>query len=72
MSFFKIEPWAHQAKTFEKCKRRKFFALFYEMGTGKTATVINIVRYKFALHKKVLKTLKEEKKRLVKEILDLE
>ncbi len=56
-NFFKVKPWIHQDETFETCKDRDFYGLFYEMGTGKTATAINIVRWKYALAKRVLRTL---------------
>ncbi len=57
MGFFKIPPWNHQEVTFETCKTRMNYALFYEMGAGKTGTAINIVRYKYAQNNRVMKTL---------------
>ena len=54
---FKIKPWDHQKKAIERSMSMPEFALFFEMGTGKTATAINILRIKFAQDKKLLKTL---------------
>lgn len=52
-----IKPWAHQLDAIERAKDLPEFGLFFEMGAGKTMTAINIARYKFATHKKILKTL---------------
>ena len=41
----------------EKVKNQNDFAFFMEMGTGKTLSTITTLRYKFAEHKKILKTL---------------
>ena len=56
---FLIEPWDHQRKTIEHVLQNclNFFALFYEMGAGKTLTVINIYRGKCNQDKKLLKCL---------------
>lgn len=43
MKYF-IEPWAHQKKAVEFARTQRDLALFWEMGTGKTATTINILR----------------------------
>lgn len=36
--------WQHQLSAIEKAKARDDFGLFFEVGTGKTATAINILR----------------------------
>jgi SNF2 family DNA or RNA helicase len=41
---YKIHPWKHQREAVEIASRRSSYALFFEMGTGKTATAINILR----------------------------
>jgi len=43
---YKLKPWKHQRKTIEHVldNNLDFFALFYEMGAGKTGTAINIFR----------------------------
>lgn len=54
---FKIQPWKHQLDVLERVKDLNQFAILAEMGTGKTGTLINILRYKFNERKKILKTL---------------
>jgi len=54
---FEIEPWSHQLRTIQECIHRKYFGLFYEMGGGKTATAINILRMKCNQERTVLPTL---------------
>lgn len=54
---YKIEPWAHQLEGIRLGRERDFFAYFFEMGCGKTLTVINVLRHKFAQHGKMLNTL---------------
>ena len=54
---YKIPLWKHQAEAIERAKDLSSFALFMEMGTGKTSTTINILRYKYNSHKRVLRTL---------------
>lgn len=44
---FKTKPYAHQMKVFEKFKDEKYFALFMEMGTGKSKVAIDIASYLF-------------------------
>ena len=53
------EPWAHQKRDIDRIEREhiKAFALFYDMGAGKTKTAIDISRSIFTRHKRVLKTL---------------
>ena len=44
---FKTEPYAHQLEAFERFKDEPYFALFMEMGTGKSKTAIDIATHKF-------------------------
>jgi len=44
---FKTTPYAHQLTAFERFKDRPYFALFADMGTGKTKMSIDIAAYKF-------------------------
>lgn len=52
-----IPPWKHQLLAIERARETSEFALFMEMGTGKTGTTINILRHKYEQRKRVLKTL---------------
>lgn len=54
---YKIEPWAHQKAAIETARGRSEFALFFEVGTGKTATLIHILREIFNAKGKLLNTL---------------
>ncbi len=54
---FKIKPWGHQLKAIHIAAPLPEFALLMDMGTGKTATTINILRAKYYEHKRVLRTL---------------
>jgi SNF2 family DNA or RNA helicase len=54
---FLVPPWQHQLKGFELAKEKTHFAFFFEMGTGKTSTVINVVRHRFATEGRILNTL---------------
>lgn len=54
---YKIKPWAHQLEGIKKARKVPCFALFFEPGTGKTLTVLNILREKMFFEKKCLKTL---------------
>lgn len=44
---FKTQPYAHQLSAFEKFKDKEYFALFMDMGTGKTKTTIDIAAHKY-------------------------
>lgn len=44
---FKTEPFDHQMKAFERLKNEKYFALFMEMGLGKTKIAIDIAVHKY-------------------------
>jgi superfamily II DNA or RNA helicase len=52
-----IKLWQHQIDCIEKAKDLDYYALFFQVGTGKTATCINILRNKYTKHKKLLPTL---------------
>jgi len=54
---FKTKPFEHQLEVFENIKDLEYFALFWEMGTGKTKEAIDFLRYKCYKENKVLKTL---------------
>lgn len=52
-----MELWRHQQKGIEEALKRKHFAFFWEMGTGKTRTVLEVLRRRYTLEKRVMKTL---------------
>lgn len=52
-----IDLWSHQDKSIERCRGRNYFALFHDMGTGKTVTAICIYVYKCIEEKRVLPLL---------------
>lgn len=52
-----IPPWEHQRKAIEFSSQEKNLALFFDPGTGKTATAINILRLHCREKKKVVSTL---------------
>lgn len=54
---FKIAPWRHQLEAIERGKSLPRFALFFEMGAGKTGTCINMLRFRFNEARSVLRTL---------------
>lgn len=54
---FKIPPWKHQLKAIERARELNSFGLFFEQGTGKTSTSINIAREKMNKKKKFFRTL---------------
>lgn len=49
--------WAHQQTAIDRARELENFALFFEMGTGKTRTCIEILNEKNGKHKRILKTL---------------
>lgn len=51
------ELWKHQSDAIEKAKTTKDIALFFEQGTGKTRTMIEILRRRYAASGRVMKTL---------------
>ncbi len=52
-----IQPWAHQLKAIGEAANRSCYALFFEQGTGKTGTMINILRHQYAANEQCLNTL---------------
>lgn len=52
-----IPLWKHQIQAVEMSKYTPDLALFFEMGTGKTATTINILRHRYAENKRLMRTL---------------
>jgi len=52
-----VQPWKHQIDALERASRTRDFALFNQMGTGKTATAINILRTKYYEAGRVRRTL---------------
>lgn len=42
---FNIQPFDHQKKAMSLCYHRKSFALFMEMGTGKTKCIVDLMGY---------------------------
>lgn len=51
------EMWAHQREALERAIDLDEFGLFFEAGTGKTRTTIEILRRKYAAEGRVLRTL---------------
>lgn len=54
---FKLKPWDHQLKAIEKSFTLPDMALLWDPGTGKTGTTINIIRGRYAVNKRLMRTL---------------
>lgn len=54
---YHVTPWSHQARAIAESVNRKGYGLFFDMGTGKTATAINIYRMACAVEKRQLSAL---------------
>ena len=54
---YKIKPYEHQLQAIEMSKQLKDMALFWEMGTGKTKGMIEILRHKYTEEGRLLPTL---------------
>lgn len=54
---FKTKPYKHQLEVLDTCKDKNEFALFWEMGTGKSFGTINLLRQIYYKEKQVVKTL---------------
>lgn len=57
---YKRQPWEHQRVAIEDrviSNKMNDFGLFFEVGTGKSATAINIIRHWYEEHGRVLPTL---------------
>lgn len=52
-----IKLWEHQKRGVELALQRPNFAFFFEQGTGKTATTINVLRHRYATEGRILNTL---------------
>lgn len=52
-----IPLWKHQEEAIRRAKDLNYFGLFFEVGTGKTRTIIEILEDKYKKHRRVLKTL---------------
>ena len=49
--------WEHQSRAVERAKNERDLALFFDMGTGKTATAIHILRHHLNKNGKMLRVL---------------
>ena len=56
-NFFITEPYSWQREAFNNCLNLTDYALFAEMGTGKTKCMIDILRAKFAMNNRLMKTV---------------
>lgn len=54
---FMREPWEHQKEFLRRAIPHNNFAAFYEVGTGKTFTCINMLRYLYSKSGGILRTL---------------
>lgn len=54
---FKIKPWRHQHDAIQESRDHDSFALFFEQGTGKTLTTVNMLRLKYTRAKRLLRTV---------------
>ncbi len=54
---YKIPPWAHQLEAIKKAQTLRDFALFFEMGAGKTSTMVNILRHHYVDRRALIRTL---------------
>lgn len=52
-----IKPWEHQLQAIGMADHVRDLALFFEMGTGKTGTTINILRHRYAGQRRLMRTL---------------
>lgn len=54
---FRVPPWKHQLKAITEAAPLTSYGLFFEVGSGKTMTLINIVREKFTAERRFLRTI---------------
>lgn len=54
---FLIKPWRHQVEAIHRASTMRNFALFFEQGTGKTLTCVNMLRTKYIQQGRMLKTI---------------
>jgi len=52
-----MELWDHQKEAIAKAHFKDYFALFFEMGTGKTRTALEIIKSKIERSRRPLRTL---------------
>lgn len=52
-----MELWKHQRDAIERAQNLNNYALLFQPGTGKSATLINILRQKYQKHGRALRTL---------------
>lgn len=52
-----MKSYKWQEETEIECRNRNYYGLFAEMGTGKTKTMIDILRHKYNTEKKILPTI---------------
>lgn len=52
-----MELWKHQSDAVARSKEIDNLALFFEVGTGKTATIINALRWDYNVNKRIRRTL---------------
>lgn len=56
MEYF-VKPWRHQDEAIELSQQVNDLALFWEMGTGKTMTMINILRHRYERNGNLMRTV---------------
>lgn len=54
---YKIQPWDHHLKAIKRAETERNVYLGHQMGTGKTATTVNILRHKFQESGRPMRTL---------------
>ncbi len=54
---FLLKPFGHQIEALERAQKSDCFALYWEPGTGKSKGVIEILRWQFKRHKRMMRTL---------------
>ena len=52
-----IPLWQHQKEGVRRAIHQRDFALFFDLGTGKTCTTVNILRHHYTAQKRVMRTL---------------
>lgn len=52
-----MELWEHQKVAIEQAKNKPYYGLLFSMGTGKTCTIINILRDKFNENQRIMRTI---------------
>lgn len=52
-----MDTWKHQEIGIRKCLEQDEFALFFDVGTGKTRTIVEVLRKRYAQNGRVLKTI---------------